>query len=253
MNYRICGTEVFLVGTIHLVPAAIKLSFDKQRSLVGGVDEVIFESDLAHVPLPDCHMIESGTLADIIGKDLYDRVVALAVNSGYEEQVGRFKPWYLGMALTVHLQVRSGALPGGVDRNLWDYAKSNGKAMFVLEGAEIYRGIDAAPISESINALQSLVDHPREPVDQLRVICQAWLDSDHIALDAAFSKMATIMPTVYRYLFKDRNRLWIEAVMQAIRHKRRAVFVVGCGHIAHGGASMERLLQDRGFALEPIK
>ena len=253
MNYRIRGTEVFLVCTIHLVPAAITLSFDKQRALVGGVDEVIFESDLDHVPLPDCHMLESGKLADIIGKDLYDRVVALAVNAGYEEQVGRLKPWYLGMALTVHLQVRSGASLGGVDRDLWDYAKSNGKAMFILEGAEIFRAIDAAPRSETITALQYLVDHPRDPVDQLRAICQAWLDSDNIALDAAFSKMAAIMPTVYRCLFEDRNRLWIESVVQAIRHKRRAVFVVGCGHIAHGSASMESLLQGRGFALEPIK
>jgi uncharacterized protein YbaP (TraB family) len=125
--------------------------------------------------------------------------------------------------------------------------------MTILEGAEFWRAIDSAPISESITALQHIVDHPQEPADQLRAIYQAWLNSDLIALDAALSIMAQIMPTVHRCLFENRNRLWTESVLQAIRNKRRAVFVVGCGHIAHGSASMQNLLQDLGFTLEPIE
>jgi uncharacterized protein YbaP (TraB family) len=252
MNYRVRDTDVFLMGTIHLLPPGTTLALDEQRSLVDAADEVIFESDLEHPPLPEGHFLESGQLADIIGKSLYDRVVALAVGAGYEEPVDRLKPWWLGLVLGVRLQLRAGATFGAVDRAMWDYTKSSRKARFVLERAEVFRAIDAAPKSESIAALQYLVDHPHEPVIQLRAIYQAWHDSDQIGLDAALSKTALIMPTVYRCLFEDRNRLWIGSVLQAIRNKKRAVFVVGCGHVAHGSASLQNLLLEHRFILEPV-
>lgn len=252
MNYRILGTNVFLIGTIHIIPSGTTLSLNTQERLVSSADEVIFESDLENVPLPECHIIESGTLIDIVGKKLYDQVVTIAGSVEFKEPIDQLKPWYLGLTLGVYLQLRSGATFGGVDRHLWDFAKSMEKKRFILDGIEFFRKIDSAPINESINGLQYLVDQPEEPVNQLKSIFNAWKNLDHFGLDKAFIPLARIMPTIYRYLFNERNRLWINSIIKAVSEKRNATFVVGSGHIAHGSDSLRNLLHKNSFEIEQV-
>ena len=252
MIFRIAETDVFIVGSIHLLPSGVTLSLEKQRALVEQSSEVIFESDLDHITIPTSRLLQSGRLSDILAKDIYDRVAALTAQIGFEEQIDTVKPWFMGLALSIRLQIKSGAGFGGVDRALWDQAKAAGKLIFVLEQAEIFEKIDAAPISEAVAVLEYVATHPDEPVTQLRTIYEAWQATDQEALDAAFLRMSRIAPTIYQCLFEDRNRLWMPSLLTAINGKRQALFVVGCGHIAHGSASIKRLLEEAGFSLEAV-
>jgi uncharacterized protein len=253
MIFRISGTNVYLVGSIHLVPAGITLSLEKQRALLEEAHEVIFESDLDHMSPPANRFFESGRLSDVIPRPLLERVVSLADEIGFEEPVDTIKPWFTGLVLSIRLQIRSGAVWGGVDRALWDQAKSTHKPMFVLERAEVFEKVDAAPVSEAIAALELVATHPDEPVAQLSRIYEAWRAADQSALDGAFSRMAQLAPTIYRCLFEDRNRLWFPSILKAARTNRRALFVIGCGHIAHGSASIKILLEEAGLSLEVIR
>lgn len=253
MIYQIRDSSVFIIGTIHLVPNGAVLSLGQEQSIVDRADEIIFESDLENPPAPDCHLLESRGLLNILGKSLYDLVVCLATKARYEEPFDQFKPWFLGLVLTIRLQLSSGATLDGLDRKLWGYAKSMGKPVYVLEGGEIFQAIDAAPLAESVAALEFLAEHPDEPVSQLDAIYQAWRNSDLIALDTAIVRMARLMPTIYHYLFQERNRLWMQSLFNALHHGRRAAFVVGCGHIAHGDGSIRKLLEAGGYSLDPIK
>jgi len=252
MIYRIVGTSTFLVGSIHLVPKGVALSLDLQRKLVEQSQEVVFESDLDHVAPPPERHLQSGHLSDLLSKEVYEKVVSLSTQVAFPESVDLIKPWFVGMVLSVRLQISSGAVPGGVDRVLWDYARSLGKPMFVLEGYEVFQKIDEAPVAESVAALEYLASYPEQPVHQLSRIYEAWEKSDSLALDSAFTTMARLAPTIYRYLFDERNRLWMPSILKAIRENRRAVFVVGCGHIAHGAESIQIQLKNAGFSLEAV-
>jgi uncharacterized protein YbaP (TraB family) len=250
MIYRIRGTNVYLIGTIHLVPNGAILPIGPQRLIVEQAAEVVFESDLDHPPVPDCHVLENGSLSDLLGRDLFERVRFLAESAGFEQPLDRLKPWYVGMMLGIHLPLSSGATLVGVDRQLWDHAIACGKAKFVLEGVEFFRAVDQAPVAETVAALDYLASNPNEPTKQLDAIFQAWRRADLKALDTAFALTARMMPTIYRVLFRDRNRMWIGSLLKAIQLQRRCAFVVGCGHIAHGDYSLEKLLHGNGYLLE---
>ena len=211
-----------------------------------------FESDLDHTAPPANRFFESGSLSAVIPQHLYDRVASIATQIGFEEPVDTIKPWFMGIVLTVGLQMRSGAVWGGVDRALWDQAKSVRKPIFVLERSEVFEKIDAVPISEAIAALEYVAMRPDESVAQLSRIFDAWRDADQSAIDRAFSRMSQLAPTIYRCLFDERNRLWLPAFLKAVRSNRRALFVVGCGHIAYGSASIKILLQEAGLSLEAV-
>jgi uncharacterized protein len=252
MIYQVRDSSVFIIGTIHLVPRGSSLSWNKEQSIVDRSEMIVFESDFGNPPAPDCHLLGSRDLPAILGKDLYDKVCLLARHAQYGEPLDQFKPWFLVIVLTLCLQLRSGASFGGLDKQLWEYAKQLGKSLQVLEGGEVFREIDAAPVAESVAALAFLAAHPDEPVSQLSEIYQAWRASDHAALDVAIARLAQLMPTVHRYLFQERNRLWMRSVFAALQGDKSAVFIVGGGHIAHGEGSMRKLLEQGGYHLDTI-
>jgi uncharacterized protein YbaP (TraB family) len=252
MIYQVRDSSVFIIGTIHLVPRGSSLSWTRERSIVDRAETIVFESDFGNPPAPDCHLLGSHGLPDILGRELYDKVCHLARQAQYSEPLDQLKPWFLVIVLTLCLQLRSGASFGGLDKELWEYAKQQGKSVQVLEGGEVFREIDAAPVAESVAALAFLAAHPDEPVSQLGEIYQAWSVSDHASLDVAIARLAQLMPTVHRYLFQERNRLWMQTVSAALQEDKNVVFIVGGGHIAHGEGSMMKLLEQGGYHLDPI-
>lgn len=252
MNFRIGTSNIFLIGSLHILPTAIPLSLDIQRSLVLEADEVIFESDLEHPPQPDCHLYSLKKLSEVLDINLFQKLLSLAADIGFEEPIEKLKPWFLNMLLSIRLQLHCGASLGGIDKSLWEYSKNNGKRMFVLEQAEVFNALDAVPVSESINGLKRLVEFPKEPIEILNIMYQAWQNSDLDALNSVIIKTTSETPAVARCLFDNRNRLWISSILSAIKKGRSATFVVGCGHIAFGKASLRSLLWENGFELTAV-
>jgi uncharacterized protein YbaP (TraB family) len=252
MNYRIKATDTCLVGTMYLVPSLSPLPLGSVFPLIDAAEDVIFERDLEQRQQPTPHLLHSASSKQILSEELRHAVQALASTVGLYDPIDSLKPWYLAKLLVHRLQLQAGVMPAGIDRQLWGFAASKGKAIFFLEEQEKLNGFDAAPDSESVSFLKELVADPDIPRRRLTGIYHAWLHADQPAMDKAIGRLAAIAPTIHQNMFEKRNRAWMASILRSIRLKKRAVFAIGAAHLRHGEASLERLLKEHGFELEQL-
>ena len=235
-----------------MVPYGCVLQTKDKILVIDQLEVTYFESNIENPPAPDCHLFDSPILIDLIGTELYEKLLPIAEFVGIDEPIDIMKPWHLGLMLSIRLLLKSGATFGGVDRILWDEARRLGKKISVMEGSEFFRYIDSAPLEESIEALRMIVEKPNASLEQLKELYDAWYRGALSDLNAAFKKMIEVMPFVYRFLFEVRNQKWFPTILKAIQRREKAAFIVGCGHLFHGDYSLENLLKKQGYQLEKL-
>lgn len=127
----------YLFGTIHSedarvveLPSAVRSAFDGARVFVMEVvpdAEAILQSMVAMV------YTDGRTLADVIGNELFQQVVAAVETRGMsEEAIKDFKPW----AIVAILSVPSGKTGEFLDLFLYKTALADGKPVIGLETME---------------------------------------------------------------------------------------------------------------------
>lgn len=237
----------WIVGSFHLLPPeAATLPAAYQRALAAA-EVLVLESDLETLANPmqlqglmGQAMAPEGGLKGLVGDRLYRQFERTAVDLGLPvESMAMFRPWFVAMSLEVLNYTRAGFRPDlGVDQRLLVAARERGLPLRWLEEPEAHMqllsGMPAA-LERDFFAAAVQEGKQAEP-DQLLKI---WQSGDVGALARLSADMRRRYPALHKRLLLDRNRQWLQPILQMLRDDQSQLIVVGAAHLAGDGGVLK--------------
>jgi uncharacterized protein len=245
MYFQIRGTNVRLLGSMHLfpagnprVPAWVPQAFDWSETLV-------FESDALAI-LPFLKREAGTSLEDDLPADVWRRLAASWPTAGPLAPLGELRPWAVLMTAPTLCQ----RVVEGVEPRMLRMAAAQSKPFRYLESAaDVAASLASIPLESVRAALELLLADLTEPQRTLERMQEAWLrgDAEAIYRIAAESPMFNL-PGVRSAILEARNRAWAPQVRRALESPQRTLVIVGALHVAGEGSLIECL----GHPVEPV-
>jgi len=253
---------VYLLGSIHLLrerdyplPSAIDLVYDD-------ADVIVMELDMDDLDFVDVFttMREFGVLQgatrlrDLMGSELHAQAAAAAEATAVPlELLQDSEPWLAAITVQELLAMRAGFSGElGVERYLSDKAANDGKPIIGLETvAEQLGYLDGLAMDAQNQWLvHSLVDGLRIEMlaDQL---VTAWRVGDIDYLERELIHEAKMSPEVHDAVLVQRNRSWIDKIIDYLDDQEDYLVVVGAAHLV-GDEGVVDLLAKRGVAISQL-
>lgn len=246
----------YLLGTIHSAdPRAVRLKPAVRRALESCERFVMEMDSAALLALSTGMMMTDGKdLEAVLGRNLYERVVAALSDYGFPEMVvGKMKPW-VAMAL---LSMPKPSVAPVLDMVLYQRARAGGKPTAGLETAQeqlaVFEGLSMA---DQIALLKMTVDQlPALPglFDQL-IRAYAADDLQRVAELASGYAHQGGTAAVKRFVLRlndDRNRRMAVRMIPYLQ-QGNSFIAVGALHLA-GPAGLIDLLRARGYDVAPVR
>ena len=253
--------NVFLFGSLHLLPDGVKWRTTAVDSALNEAKVVVFETDFTAVQdqqvlqplIAKYGLLPRGqTLGSILPENTYADFEKTAMRLGLPPtNLAPLRPWLATLTLSVQFIIRQGLDPNnGVDQQVMTWAKANGKALGALETNESQFTLFADLSREQeIELLAVTLQQIHELPQMLDDILAAYRKGDLPALEKALNSGFDDFPTLRRRLFKDRHDKWVPQIEQMIRDGRSHVIVVGVGHLV-GTDSVIAMLRSKGVKIE---
>ncbi|OLL30347.1 TraB/GumN family protein [Burkholderia sp. SRS-W-2-2016] len=253
MYFQFTGTNVRLLGSMHLFPATNRRTPPWITDAYDWADALVFESDPATIlPLlradakSDAQLDANpnanpgaAQLRSLMRADAWTQLQSLWPASGALAPLDALRPW---AALIVAPTLLQQAVEG-VEPRLMRSASAQAKPFWYLETAQ-----DVAAALESISpeviatALELLMADRAEPQRTLERMYAAWLDGDLAALQriAVESPMFNL-PGLRDALLDVRNRAWAARLGDSLDTSERTLVVVGALHLCGPGNLLDCL------------
>lgn len=247
MYYEVEGTQVRLLGSIHLFPATSPEMPAWVTDAYTWCDEIVFETDASSGR--QSLMLPNGeTLDSRIQSTLFNELRAIWPTDGSFPALAMLKPCGVFLLLP---QLQMKYVPG-VDAVLRDRADKQGKKSYRLEGATELSGIlDSIPDSIYINHIEFTLANPETNRRSFLDLHSTWLTRDPAAIFSAAARAPLWNSPLRRPLIEERNRMWAETIMRAWP-SRRTLIVVGALHLA-GESSLLTLLREQGLKISELR
>jgi hypothetical protein len=238
MYVQLAGTQVRLLGSMHLFSAAsprmpswVSEAFDWSEAL-------IFESDAPAI-LPFLKRERGQSLEHALPPEVWSRLDASWPSAGPLAPLSELRPWAaLMVAPTLCQRVIEGVEP----RMLRAAAAQSKPYQFLETADEVVASLESIPLSAVCAGLELLLADLTEPQRTLDRMQLAWLQRDLQAVHqvAAESPMFSL-PGIRSAILDARNRAWAPRVRDALDSPKRTLVVVGALHLCGAGNLIERL------------
>src|SRR5437660_4543946 len=136
MLWRIDGSQLALLGSIHVLDAESLPLSDAAWSAFNTATRVAFEHDFTQVPdVSFARFPPNESLSSVVPASLFAATQQLCGDLSLDiGTVSRFHPWFVGVCLALEAAKRDGLDPGnGVDKKLLTLAHAQGKSIEYLE------------------------------------------------------------------------------------------------------------------------
>ncbi|MBI1185858.1 MAG: TraB/GumN family protein [Alphaproteobacteria bacterium] len=255
-------SEIWLFGTIHVLPADLEWRSPEVDAAFDAADTVIFETDISDSPagarlrqvLLERGLDRSGeTLSMKIGAAdwaLLDRVARRlgAAPAAFEP----FMPWFAAMQLSsLYVQSIGQSFEVGVERVLDEEARAAGKRLDYLETPEEHVAVLAdLPAATQIAFLRATLEQLEAAEDDIAAIDRAWVRGDVDDLERLLNEeIEDAGQEAASALLTDRNARWRDRILTMLEGEGRIFIAVGAAHLI-GDDSVIAMLRARGVAVE---
>ncbi|MFM2466298.1 TraB/GumN family protein [Paraburkholderia sp. RL17-368-BIF-A] len=245
MYLHIPGTNVRLLGSMHLFPASSRRTPPWIEEAYDWAETLVFESDPPTI-LPFLKAdTQAGAqvLQSLVSVDTWTRLQAAWPTEGPLAPLAELRPWAtLIVAPTLFQQ-----LVDGVEPRMLRWANAHGKPYRYLETAsEVADALESIPLDTVAAALSLLMSDTGEPQRTLERMHAAWLEGDlpAVARIADESPIFTL-PAIRHAILDARNRLWAQRVRDLLPQAQRTLVVVGALHLCGPGNLVECLGRGR--------
>lgn len=257
---RLGETRLILFGSVHQLPPELRWFDGLIAREVQGADRLFLEISPAEAQAAPALFDAS---ADDEAVAPLDRRIGLAaaeraagiLNGIDEAEIDRTESWALALMVGNAIAADNG-LSGeaGVESRLTAAFQDAGKPVSGLESARdqltLFDALDPA-LQDAM--LARSITRSAGARERTRTLVRAWADGDVAGISAAAAEELAEFPTLEADLIGARNTAWAERLTAHARQSRgTAVVAVGAGHLA-GEASLERLLQARGFRVRRLQ
>lgn len=250
---------VYLLGSIHVLrpddgrlPRAAEAAYDDAEQLVMEIDmDDAAAADPAALlrAMQRAALLPQGrSLRDVLGSD-YEAINARARQSGIDlALLDRFAPWFVAVTLLQVELARRGFSPEfGIEHSLAARAGRDGKPIAGLETAEQqFAAMGGLPLAQQKRFLLMTLEETGQIDAQLDELVRAWRDGDADTLARILTAEFAGFPELYRPLTEDRNRAWMDHLVDLLDDRDDYLVVVGALHLV-GRHSVVDLLEQRGY------
>jgi uncharacterized protein YbaP (TraB family) len=245
MYFQFSGTNVRLLGSMHLFPASnprmpvwVSQAFDWSEAL-------IFESDALAI-LPFLKREPGTSLEQDLPVEVWRRLDASWPSVGPLAPLSELRPWAALMVAPTLCQ----RVVEGVEPRMLRAAAAQSKPYHYLEtAAEVAATLETIPLAATRAGLELLLADLTEPQRTLERMQEAWLrrDTEAIYRIATESPMFSL-PGIRSALLEERNRAWVPHIHSALDSPQRTLVVVGALHLSGEGS----LIECMGHRVEPV-
>ncbi len=254
-----CGPgTVYLLGSVHLLrPDAARLSLEMDTAYEHA-DRLAFEVDIDDLTAAATKLMAMGslpegtTLKQVISAETFTRLrKALASNGLPASAVAGMRPWLAGLTVTsLELSKMGYVEEAGIDRQLWDRAKKDGKETLALETPETQIAIFAELTKDQDEAfLRYSLDDLDSAEELLDKFTMAWQAGDAAEAEVLLKEGFERYPELYRRIVTDRNQAWLVKLEQWFAEPKTTLVVVGSLHMV-GADGLVAQLAAKGCTVE---
>jgi uncharacterized protein YbaP (TraB family) len=235
MYFQFTGTQVRLLGSMHLFPTTSRRTPPWIAEAYDWADALVFESDPATI-LPFLKadaQPNAAQLRPLMRDEAWTQLQALWPADGLVAPLESLRPWAaLIVAPTLLQQVVE-----GVEPRMLRSALAQAKPYRYLESAqEVAMALESIPLDAIAVAIDMLMADPAEPQRTLERMHAAWLEGDlHAIRQLAADSPMFNLPGVRRAILDLRNRAWAVRLNELLEARERTLVVVGALHLCGPG------------------
>jgi hypothetical protein len=255
-------TEIYLFGTIHVLPDGLSWRtpvFDKalarSQELVVEVDDLDDEGRTADTFLRLAVSEGLPPVSQRVPENRRAGLEALREKSGVPSTVlDRFETWAVAVTLSSGVLKTLDVSPrNGVDRKLKEEFSRRRRPVVALETTEQQLGaFDRLTEGSQRAFLVNMVDEAADPKAEFDRMIRAWGSGDEKGIALSFEDEAALTPELTDALLKNRNREWTEWLVNRLRQPGVVMVAVGAGHLA-GDRSVQSMLAGRGIVVSRVQ
>ncbi len=252
--------EVYLFGSIHLLPDNIEWHTPAINAAIGKANVFVFEVSMDEKAQTEIRKLvaQMGLLAP--GQSLREMLQPsaradfdAAIETAHlpPDVVDHEKPWLVSLQLLVaEGTAKQYSADAGVDHAVMTIAAKAQKPMRFFETIEqqirLLAGSDDKLQLEEFQA--DLKDYQKGD-DDLGPMVAAWSQGKADKLAALMNSELAAEPEMKKALLTDRNQRWALQIQTMLREKRAFFITVGAGHLA-GPDGVPALLRKAGYRVE---
>jgi uncharacterized protein YbaP (TraB family) len=254
-------SEIWLFGTVHVLPADLKWRNAKIDSAFKSADTLVLETQTDAAALPriaqlmqDYGYAKDGlALEDRLNADDKARLARVCADLKMDcAALKTLRPWYAANALSVALVMKQGqSLDAGVEQVLQREAAQQSKKVSYFETAEQQvRFFADLPPETELQFLTATLRQIEEEADKIGAIDAAWARGDTAALEKDLnSLLEEAGPLIYAVLIKDRNAAWANEIDMMMKGSGKTFIAVGAAHLV-GDDGVPAMLRAKGYKVE---
>ncbi|MCK0067880.1 TraB/GumN family protein [Kordiimonas laminariae] len=252
-------SNIYLFGTVHLLKPDTVWRSDKVTTAFKGSETVYFEAAVEETPQSEMMAIiqpyalnpAGVTFSNRFSPEDFSKIKELSGGLGIPEaalkQFDPYRPWIIGLNLTVQNYVQNGFNPeSGVDKLLFKEAKAASKDVKYLESVETQIKIFGTLSSENENAyFIEMLEQLGESSTLLNNLVTNWASGKPEEVGALMNEAMQATPALAKVALYDRNENWAEQIDELMKGSGDIFIAVGAGHLA-GKNSVQELLEAKG-------
>lgn len=249
--------KVFLMGSMHLLPASAYPLADAMESAYRQSDVLVFETDMAAVANEETQMalLNAGMYPEgqTLMNALHTKVLAPYAEAVQDlnlpvTMLNRYRPWLAALTIEMSIYAKHGFKAElGVDRHFYEKAVAAEKQILTLETVEqqtaLFTGMSDTMAQDylalTLINLEEIDNDPRE-------LYELWQDGDDGDMEDLLEPLMEDYPALYRRFIRDRNEKWLPTVLDLLKGEKTALVVVGALHLP-GDHGLLELLENAGY------
>jgi len=253
-------TDIYLFGTIHILPAGFEWRTPAIDAALAESDELVLETVLGDDPAKSAQaMMAKGMspnnppILDRVPADRRAALQQLMTSTGVPAAaLDRMDTWAAALILfTTQFQKMGLTGKSGVETALQGAAGT--KPVSGLETIEQQFGFFDNLSEESQRLfLVATIDDSIDVREQFEKMIAAWASGDTDAIAATFDAPASMSPELREVLMTRRNAAWAEWIAKRMERPGTVMVAVGAGHLA-GRDSVQAMLAAKGLRVERVQ
>lgn len=234
---------VWLLGTIHLLPAEV-------RWQTGPVAAAIAQADTLVTEIPDGDpQAQAAIFLKLARADTLPPLAARV--PGAPAKYDRLKTWAAALAIGAEAARTADAdRDHGVEAVLSARFAGRHEALETFDGQ--LRLFDALPESAQRHLLATTLQEAKDPAASYARTYAAWASGDAAAIERDFASAFAGAPVLRETLVTQRNRAWAAQIAARMRRPGRILVAVGAGHLV-GPGGVPALLAARGIEVARVQ
>jgi len=254
------NAQVYLIGSIHLLPPELKWYGGKIKKMLDIAEEVVFEVNMTSerqaqaraITIQNGMLRNGDKLSNYITEDEYVFLQKVIPKLGISLKViTNFQPWFASIALSVGAVINEGWDPeAGVDRYIQRIATQRRLKISDLETIEVQmEALYNHPLDVQANMLKDTINELKDIRKLTLEMIDVWASGNESRLVDTFLEPMQEQAELYAKIITNRNKSWIPLLEDFAKKNQVTIIVVGTAHLIGDGGVVE-LLRQKGYDIK---